>query len=767
MKLRTGGPLRPQLSNACALLLLAACTGPAEPSPPEDPAAEAPRPSLVLVTLDTTRADHIGAYGYALAATPTIDQLAREGLRFERAYATVPLTTPAHASMLTGLYPTRHGIHSNGDATLPEELDTLAEALQARGWATGASVAAFVTTRIWNLDQGFDDYFDEVPPQSEVGTRWARERPADEVVDDALAWLESLPPEQPFFLWVHVYDPHHPYQPPEDIAARMPGRPYDGELAFVDSQLARLRPAVEARAGEAGAAWIVLGDHGEVLREDRGERTHGLFLFDETTHVPFIVRPAKGLPEARVAAAPTVSVVDVAPTALGLLGLPVFRDVDGVDLSPLLRGEAVERPGVYLESLTAAQRFGFAPERAVAEGPWKLMATPNPRLFHVGEDPGEQTNRYVDEPAQVARLQAQLDAVLAAEVDRTQAAISAEVIDQLAALGYLGAGEAADLDSQVDAKDQTDTLRLLEKARFLSRAPETRDEAEALYREILAAQPVLKEARAGLSRLLEDSGRLVEAEALLREAGEPDSTVAHMNLARLLGKQQRFEESVLELEAVLAMVPGDEQAQAGLLRTLPAAGRTQEALERGRVWVEAAPDSTLLHAQLGILLARIGEAAEADSHLQASLADGVDRPCVKEGLALVALSRGDEARAILLLEAELALFPKNPDARRALGGLYMGAARWSDAAAVFEVLARNNAKDLDARRTWAQAVFNTGDYAEAERILAEALVRAPDDPHVMMLQANILAKTGRREEGEALQARAKERWEALGRPAPR
>ncbi|MCB9743550.1 MAG: sulfatase-like hydrolase/transferase [Alphaproteobacteria bacterium] len=764
--------MRLRSPNAWLCLLLIACSGeapsPEALAPVEPPPAPAgPRPSLVLVTLDTTRADRVGAYGYAQAHTPTIDQLAQEGLRFERAYATVPLTTPSHSSMFTGLYPTRHGVHTNGDALLPEELTTLAEALQAEGWATGASVAAFVTTRIWNLDQGFDAYFDDIPPQGRAETRWSRERPADEVVDDALAWLETLPEDQPFFLWVHVYDAHHPYEPPEAALALTPGRPYDGELAFIDQQLARLRPAVEARAGEAGAGWILIADHGEALAEDRGEHTHGLFLFDETMRVPFILRPPRPLAEPLVAAAPTVSGVDVTPTALGLLGLPALRDLDGVDLSPLLRGEEVARGAALMESLTAAQRFGFAPERAAAEGPWKLMATPSPRLFELSGDPGEAQNLYAQQPERAAALQAQVDAALARAVDREGEALSAEVIEQLAALGYLGAGEEAALDSTIDAKDQIDTLRALEEARVQGRQPKTRDEAERAYRAILAAQPQLREARAGLSRLLEESGRLGQAEAVLREDLDASSPMSRMNLARLVAKQGRYAEAARELESVLAQVPGDEQARVALLRALWADGRGEEAVARAEAWLAEDPDNGPLHAQLGLMLARSSRVAEAEPHLQASLADGVDRPYVSEGLARVALSKDDPSRAILLLEAELSLFPKNPDARRLLGSLYMDAARWDDAEAAFKGITLHNPADVDARRAWAQAVFNQERYAEAEQVLAPALERAPSDPHVLMLQANVLAKTGRRDEGELLMQRARELWEAAGRPLPR
>ena len=323
-----------------AALAHAACTvepapAPTRPAPPPAPAEPARKlatgPSLVIVTLDTTRADHMGAYGYEKAKTPVFDSLASQGVRFERAYATTPLTTPSHASMFTGLYPPRHGIRNNGDAILADSFQTLAETLQAQGYQTAASVSAFVTTRVWNLDQGFDVYFDQVH-QAAPGARWGQERPAGEVVDDLVKWLdEGRDPKGAFVLWAHFYDAHHPYKPPEGFTEGF-DMPYDGEIAYVDSQLGRLKQKVDAAAGPEGANWIVLADHGEAFDKQHGEVTHGLFVFDPTMRVPFVLRPAQPLAAPVVMKEPTVGGVDLTPTALGMLGLPVPEGLDGVDL---------------------------------------------------------------------------------------------------------------------------------------------------------------------------------------------------------------------------------------------------------------------------------------------------------------------------------------------------------------------------------------------------------------------------------------------------
>jgi arylsulfatase A-like enzyme len=360
------------------LTLPAGCDGDAK----APAAAKAPKPEdlpdVVLVTLDTTRADRIGAYGYAKARTDTIDALAARGTRFNNAYSPMPLTIPAHATMMTGLLPFHHNIRANGDNVLAPSFLTLAEHLHEAGYSTAASVAAFVTTRQWGFSQGFDAYYDSMPEGEDADKNfWHTERPGNAVVDDALGWLAVQPGDKPVFLWVHLYDPHFPYVPKEPYTESMADRPYDAEIAFVDDQVGRLVDAFADRK----VLWALVADHGEGLGE-HGEMTHGLFNYNATQHVPFILA-GEGI-SAGVQEEP-VSTADVMPSILAALGLPVPDGLDG-------KAQPGKADAPYAESYQLADRFKIAPHRMVVDGNLKLIDTPRPELYDVAADPHERNN---------------------------------------------------------------------------------------------------------------------------------------------------------------------------------------------------------------------------------------------------------------------------------------------------------------------------------------------------------------------------------------
>lgn len=753
-----------------ALLLLAACTGaPEAPAPdaagpaaaPAPAAPTGPRPNLVLLTLDTTRADHIGAYGHAAAETPTIDGLAREGLLFQRAYSVIPLTTPAHSSMMTGLYPTRHGIHNNGDAILPDELTTLAELLQARGYRTGASVSAFVTTKIWNIDQGFEAYFDQVKADEARRSRgrWARERRAGEVVDDLIAYVQALPPGEPFFLWGHFYDPHDPYEPPPEYRERFPDRPYDGEIAYMDAQIARLKAVIDARAAADGTAWILVADHGEALAREHGEASHGMFVFDPTMRIPFIVRPPVPLAQPVVERAQTVSNVDVMPTALGLLGLTPEAGLDGVDLSGFVKGAGAERPPVYMEAESPRQRFGFAPEHAIAHGPLKLIDTPNPRLFDVDADPKEENNLFAARPADAARLKQVNVEVQAKRVASVASDASPEVLAQLEALGYVGgaAPTNAAAGPLLDAKDQTQLITALEDARRLSTRGKF-TESEAKYREVLQAHPQIGEARLGLARTLTQQRKHPEAEVVLREALllEPQSAVVRTTLASNLEAQGRLEDALVVTEEVLRQVPADDVARNATLQLLFGLQRLDELKARAEAWTVDDPNNGTYAAWIGLTAMQQGQIPAAKAALERSLSDEMPRRAVHASLGRIAWSEGRLDEALRHLRAESAAFPDSRQARIDIANLLMKQRAWDEAAAEYAAVVARAPRRWELRRAWAQAVFNTGDYPAARDVLAPALEASPDDPEVLLLHANLLQKLGSPDEAQAVFARARE-----------
>ena len=718
---------------------------------PFDPNA----PSLVLITMDTTRADRIGSYGHEHAKTPAIDQFAKEGVQFERAYATVPLTIPSHASMLTSLYPTRHGVHNNGDAILPESVETLAEALKKHGYQTAASVSAFVTTRAWNFDQGFDGTLMISRPLQGQG-RWSSERRADGVVDDLIGWLDEAKADQPALIWAHFYDPHDPYHPPESMREEFPRRVYDGEIAFMDRQIARLRDAIQNKLGD-NVAWVLVADHGEAFNGQHGEQTHGLYLYDPTMRIPFILRPAQGLETPVVVEELAVSNVDVMTCALGRVGSAPPEGLDGVDLSPFGRGEVVERPPVYLESENVTQRFGFAPEIAVVEREWKLMDTPNALLFNTVTDPGEKTNLLSQQPDIVERLKAVSEAVQSAQEEEHGGDIAPELMEELMALGYISHDvQDQGAMSDIDAKDHRQIVRELEQALQILRVGEDPKKSEALYRKILKDYSSLGEARLGLARALNHQDRKEEAEQVLREAVElqPQSTVLRTNLANNLAAQGRHDEGLALMQSVLDQVPEDDLARTGILRMLTDLKRYDEAIKLASEWLQKDPKSHGLKAHIGVAMARSGDLSGAIPFLQGSLEDAVPRQLVHRMLAQDLMTRNDLDGAIEHLKLEVEYFSRDGHAHGELAMLYAQKSQTDLALEHLEKALELGVSAPGARLAVAQLLFNQRTYDASRITLAPALQSEPSNPFVLKLHAELLAKEGRKTEATAVFERA-------------
>ncbi|MBI4616854.1 MAG: sulfatase-like hydrolase/transferase [Planctomycetes bacterium] len=349
-----------------------------------------PRPHVLLVTVDTLRADRLGCYGYGAAATPVLDGLAREGVLFERCYAQAPVTRPSHATILTGLAPYAHGVRDNLFLALAPGVPTLAEVLSGEGYRTGAVVSAEPLVSASGLSRGFDDYDDDLPAPAEGVRSHFRERRAVETTDRALAWLARAG-EGPFFLWVHYFDPHADYDPPEPFRS---GHPYDGEVAYVDRELGRLLARIEETGAAERAIVVFTADHGEGLGE-HGEATHAYFVHDSTLRVPLVIRAPGRLPAGQ-RVEPPVGLVDLFSTILALAGVEERPDVEGRSLVPLARGEGGEGggerpPPVYGETYEPLARFGWRPLVTLREGPWKAVAGgPTEReLYRTDQDPGE------------------------------------------------------------------------------------------------------------------------------------------------------------------------------------------------------------------------------------------------------------------------------------------------------------------------------------------------------------------------------------------
>lgn len=461
-------------------------------------ARAAPPPSLVLVTLDTVRADRIGAYGRANASTPNLDRLAASGVRFDAAWSAVPVTLPSHITLLTGCWPPAHGVRDNGVDRFDGRVPTLASTLAAKGYSTAAVVSAAVLDSVYGANRGFATYDDRFG---------GGERSAAAATDRALELARTLKP--PYFLWVHYYDAHWPYLPPEPYAKKFASDAYQGEIAFVDSQLGRLLAGLPASAGAPLVA--VAADHGEGLGEHR-ERTHGLFTYASTMRVPLILS-GPGVASARVLRT-AVSLADVAPTLLGLLGVPASGRADGVSLAPAVRaGTEPERRWLYYESLLPLNSFGWVPPRGTTDGVHAFVDLPKVELYDLRVDPGQLRNIAGGDPrtAGVRRRFTSLASEVASRAaDASPAKIGTAERERLASLGYLSGLSSKGANPTLDPKDVVDLADKVDEAKGLRELGRHTDSL-ALADSILARNPENVPAASIRGQALLSLGRAREA----------------------------------------------------------------------------------------------------------------------------------------------------------------------------------------------------------------------------------------------------------------
>lgn len=694
-----------------------------------------------MVTLDTTRADRIGAYGHPQARTDTIDRLAREGIRFDRAYSPLPLTIPAHATMFTGLLPFHHNIRSNGDNVLAPGFTTLAEILKAQGWVTGASVAAFVTTRQWGFAQGFDAYFDSMPEGADRNY-WHTERAGNLVVDDALAWLATQPADKPVFLWVHLYDAHYPFELKGEYAEAFKDRPYDGELAFVDDQVGRL---VDAFAGRK-VLWSLIADHGEGLG-DHNEFSHGLFTYDATQRVPWILSGA-GIP-AGVVTEP-VSTADLTPTLLKALGLAVPEGLDG-------KPQPGSRTTPYAETYQLSDRFRIAPHRAVVDGTLKLIATPRPELYDLATDPKEQKNLAADRPEDVARLMKILEGMNAAPPGAAGASLDAETLSQLAALGYVTSGGDKGIDP-FSLPDPKDYASLFAGVAALDRGAVGRSPEAALAKvdELIALKPDAFEFRMRRLPLLARLGRKEEARTFAEETSQmfPDRARVWVTLATMAARDGDVEAALAYGKRGVEADPKEAAAHESVVEALFKLQRREEGVAAAQAAFAVDPRNYGVAALMGQHYLGTQDYPNAERYLRLAVSGPNPRRGARAQLALMAVLAKARGDAYTLLEAEVKEYPGNQVARRILARLLGEDQRWLDQKEHLAFLARATPGSADAQRSLAQCLFNLQDYVGARASLHVALALAPEDPDVLLLHANLLAKEGKREEGLAVLAQA-------------
>ncbi len=744
---------------------------------------------IVLVTIDTLRADHVGCYGSDSAHTPTLDGLARAGIRFDQAISPAPLTLPSHASLMTGLDPPSHGVRDNARSPLASDVPLLAERLRDRGLATGAFVGAAVLDPRFGLDRGFDVYDADLGFRRASGAAFAfPERRADRVIDSALAWLDAAGDR--FFVWVHLYDPHADYDPPAGFAMAMPDDPYAAEIAFADAQLGRLKERVDADWPAGGTLWVVTSDHGESLGE-HGESTHAYTLYDATQRVPLVMAGA-GLPAGRVVDG-VVRLIDVAPTILAIAGAEALPDVDGRDLAETWNEGGAEPRAAHVETLATQIDMGWSPLLGVRTDRWKYVRAPRPELYDLEDDPRELRNLADLLPDEVARLDRAVEAALARTRHGAPMDLDPALKDRLESLGYVvedaplapgdlgrvGGPDPKDHLSSVEALNRAavwlaegrsdEVLSLLDEVdtdaprawRLRGRAALTSRRLDLARRsaDALARQGVVGEAFVirGNASMIE--GDLAAAESAFRVGLEhdPDRPALWLGLARLSGRRGDRAEEEFAYRSLIERAPEAIEPRWRLAALLIASGRTEE----GRAWLDGLPETELR------------------------------KPAVAASIARAELEAGDRESAIARLESASAARPDHLDLHRILARSLAHDGRWADSIPHREAIVRLSPgdpaakndlawhlamaeRDLDRALAMARAAIATGGgtaafldtlatvhWLRGEPALAlEATRRAealggPDDAHLWFVRASALAELGRVDDARRALARSR------------
>jgi arylsulfatase A-like enzyme/Tfp pilus assembly protein PilF len=661
------------------------------------PPVSRPALNVLLVTLDTTRADRLGCYGHAAARTRHLDRLAAEGARFETAIAPAPITLPSHSSLITGLYPFEHGVRNNGNFYLAERFETLASRLQARGYHTGAFLSSFILDRRYGLDRGFDVYDDRMEGEYAQVVTLQAERRGDRTALALGQWIDERAKDEgtPFFAWLHLYDPHEPYRPPPPFRDLFARDPYDGEIAFSDAIVASVLDRLRQARLLDRTLVVVTGDHGESLGE-HGETTHSMFVYEAAIRVPLILWRPGLVPAGRVVTDP-VRLIDVAPTILDLLGAPPLPAPHARSLVPLFeKGGGGAPPPAYSETLLPKFYMNWAPLRALRDGRYKLIDAPRPELYDLATDPAESRNLFAERSRTAEALRQGLDRLAATGDAMSLQTLDREAMEKLAALGYIGAGAEPPAGAATTLADPKDFIALFD--------------------------------------------RLRQANSAVRE--------------------RRFEEAIPILKAVLADDPKNAFANLVLGSAYMGMGRSREAISQFRRYVELVPTSSYAHQWIAICHVRLGEREAALREAEAALALDqrfTDARVLKAG---VLATRGEHDAAIRELREAIATDPGKPIVRLDLAKILAEAGRTEEARAEFETLLRLEPDSVPGLTGLGALLAGQGQLEAAEATLRRALGHEPAAAEARFNLARVLGNENRQAEAAAEYRRVAEDEEA-------
>ncbi len=654
---------------------LVSCGGDAKPSPA---AVETAKPNVILISVDTLRADHLSAYGYTRNQTPDFDGLAAQGVLFEQAVTPVPLTLPAHTSLLTGTLPIFHGIRDNSGFVLGDKPATLAGVLSAAGYRTGAFVGSFILDSRFGLNRGFDYYYDDFQSDT-LGTVnfQISERRAAEVLGRALPWIRGTV-GQPFFVWIHLFDPHAPYAAPASF--RTSGRlPYDAEVSYVDSELGRFFDGLKSDGLFDGSLIVLTADHGEGLG-DHGESTHGMFLYDSTLHVPLIFK-LPGNRKAGTRVPDQVRLIDVKPTILSVLSIPAPEDVQGVSLTPAWEGRGIPALPAYSETQLPRLNYGWAALESYRFGGHKLIEAPKPELYDLQADPREQHNLFAGDEKLVRQLEQEKQKLVArfsssgAELAERGAGTDTETAQRLRSLGYAGGGSPGNSNREnsnlPDPKDKIDLFNRIWEAQEASQAARYTQSIQ-LLQSVLTRDPSIFIAHSiqalNYLQLGRPADSLLHLEATVRL--RPDDPGSHFYLATARLRLNQLGPAAREFETALRLDPRNEAAINNLAAVYVRQKQYGKAEAIFRKIVNRSPDDEAARVNLGVTLMFQEKYPEALESFQKALALNPNLAEVQNnaGLLYMRMSRLDEA--IPYLQRAVELNPRYANAHLNLAEVY-------------------------------------------------------------------------------------------------
>lgn len=657
------------------------------------------RANVLLITVDTVRADHVGVYGSKRAATPTIDALARDGVLFERAYSQVPLTLASHTSLLTGTYPFHNGVQDFTGQPLTPDIRSVAQSLKANGYDTAAVVSSYVLDRSWGLDRGFDLYYDVFKGSSFLeNDPGLVERKAGPSVDEALKWMR-MPRRNPFFLWLHLYDPHSGYDPPEPFRTRFAEAPYDGEIAYADSQLARVMAYLKRQGLYDRTLIIFASDHGESLG-DHGEKEHGFFVYQSTLHVPLVVKPPAASRISPHRVAEPVQIMAIAPTILATLELkdPIEKQFETGGL--LADKPSASGPLVYSESFYSFSSFGWAPLRTIQSGTYQYIEAPKPELYDLRNDPAEARNLITEQKATASVLGQQLKDLVALYAPEVRSAntsqLSAEAAEKLRSLGYMAYRSPVSAEALAaglaDPKDKIWDFNVVLGAVDAGKLGHA-DRQRELLAQVQARNPDMYLIPFLFGEAQLQASDWGNAEESLRRCLKlnPDFDQGMSALARALHQQNKDDEAKQWVDKALQINPKSLKAwyQKGWM-TL--GSDPQAAIDAFEKALTIQPSFAMAHRDLGIVLLQQKRFPEAAQHLEKAAELGLGQPRLYNFLGIAYSQSGHYGAAVAAYKKALAKDSSYAEGHLNLSYAYQKLNRPGEANAEYQIACKLDAK---------------------------------------------------------------------------